>query len=147
MAWREDAHFTKLRLGKNNHVVSNRPYGATFVIGAEAANAINVGIQLLNASGQELDQRCAVAAYLSSDVNGDVVEAVSATLTITGGTDGVTMPFGAANVLGHHNLLLLSEADGDIDVVVTQTSGVDTHYLVLVMADGSIVVSTAITFA
>lgn len=128
-------------------LAGNVPASASFTIGAESANEIVVAVQLLDASGQALAARAAVEAYLSSDANGDALEAPSATLTIAASTDGIAIPRGAVNALGHTSFLLVSESDGDVDVSITQTSGADTHYLVLVMPNGKLVVSEAITFA
>lgn len=121
--------------------------GATFKLDIEAANERTVSIQLLDKEGREMQQRASLWAYLSSDANGDALEAVSGTLTIASGTDGIVHLASAANSAGHSTFMLTSEADGDIDVSITQTSGADTFYLVLVMPDGSRVISGAITFA
>jgi hypothetical protein len=120
---------------------------ATFNIGAEASNAIIVSIQLYSKDGREMRKRSALDAYLSADANGDTFEPHSATLTVASGTDGITIPMSAANTGGHCFLTLISEEDGDIDVSITQTSGADTFYLVLIMPNGDLVVSSAITFA
>lgn len=118
------------------------PQSASFSIGAEGSNAITVGVQLKDANGNDLASRAGVIAYLASDATGDTLEAASGTLSVAAGTDGMLSELATDNTF-----LLVSEADGDIDVVVTQTSGVDTHYLILVMPDGSLVASGAITFA
>lgn len=120
--------------------------GATFTNGTEAANAITVAIQLTS-GGADLAVRGAVKGYLSNNVDGDVLEPESATLTITSGTDGSVQPFGAGNTIGSTTFLAVSEADGDIDLIITQTSGADTIYVVLIMPDGDRVVSAAVTFA
>ncbi len=142
MARHEDLHVTKLRVGNPAIDTSKNVHGATFSIGAEGSNAITVSIQLTNARGKDLSIRNAVHAYLSSDANGDSLEPVSATLSVAGGTDGVLIELSTDNCF-----LLVSEADGDIDVVITETVGVNTFYLNLVMPDGRIVTSGAITFA
>ena len=121
--------------------------GATFTLDSEASNEITVAVQLIDVEGRELQKRACVMAYLSSDVNGDALEAVSATLTLAAGTDGIVALTSAANVTGHSLMMLVSESDGDIDVSITQTSGADTFYLVLIMPNGDLVVSQAITFA
>lgn len=132
-------------------IVFNQPVGggdprspayATYSVGAEAADAITVSIQLKNALGDDLANRAAVHAYLSADANGDSLVAASATLSAAAGTDGVLVENSTDN-----GYLLISEADGDIDVTITETSGAATYYLVLVMPDGRIVPSAAITFA
>lgn len=114
---------------------------AKFTIGAEAANAINIAVQLYDRlNGSEVSERVGLAWYLSSDANGDAISAAPQTGTAIG-TDGLLMEW-TANVSGW----VVSEADGDIDVTITDT-GTPTFYLVLVMPDGKLYVSGAITFA
>jgi hypothetical protein len=118
------------------------PYSADFTIGAEAANAITVNIQLKNVYGENLTTRNFVQAYLAGDANGDTLEAASGTLSVAAGTDGALSELAADNTF-----LLISESDGDIDVVITDTVGANTMYLVLCLPGGKIVASSAITFA
>lgn len=121
--------------------------GVRFVnISPEASNARTVSLQLLDRESRDLAQRAAVMAYLSSDPNGDVLEAASSTLSITGTGDGVVVPLSANNTLGNTALMLVSEADGDINVTITQTSGADTIYLVVILPNGELAVSPAIVF-
>ena len=131
----------------NNRWEARDVGGASFAIGTEGTNAITTSIQLLDTEGRAMQKRCSLRGYISSDANGDVIEAVSATLTITLGTDGVIMLGGAANVVGHHDFQIVSESDGDMDLIITQTSGADTHYIVLILPNGDLVVSPAIVFA
>ena len=113
---------------------------ASFTIGAETTNVINVGVQLMD-RGHEVTQRVGLLAYLSDDANGDSVAGTAPT-TVAIGTDGVAIPLVAGKCF-----LLTSEADGDIDINITLSSGADTWYLVLVMPDGALKVSPAITLA
>lgn len=115
---------------------------AKFTVGAEAANVINVAIQLKDRdNGSELAERTAIPFYLATDANGDTPASTAPTGGIAIGTDGVMIEW-AANLSG----MLISEADGDIDIDLTDT-GTPTFYLVLVMPDGKLAVSSAITFA
>jgi len=116
-------------------------------VSAEAANARTVSLQLLDRENRDLAMRAGVWGYLSSDPNGDVLEPHSATLTIAGGTDGIVVPNAAANAAGHSAFWAISEADGDIDLTITQTSGADTFYVVIVLPNGELFVSPAIAFA
>lgn len=125
---------------------SHSPYeniafdNATFTIGTEAANVINVAIQLQYA-GEDIAQRAAVRMYLSDDANGDSISAAPDSVAI--GTDGVIIdPYAASQ-----SFMAVSEVDGDIDIDITEADGADTFYLVVVLPDGSLVVSGAITFA
>lgn len=111
----------------------------TFVIGAEAANVINVGVQLKYDG--DVAQRCAATMYLSNDANGDSISSAPDSVAI--GTDGVLIdPYAASQ-----SFVVVSEADGDIDINITEAGGAATYYLVVILPDGSLKVSNAITFA
>ena len=113
---------------------------ASFTIGAETANAITVNIQFKDKL-KDVAERVSVTAYLSDDANGDSVAGTAPT-SVAAGTDGVYIPIVAGKCFQ-----LISEADGDMDLVVTLSSGADTWYLILIMPDGSLVASEALTFA
>lgn len=117
------------------------PKNATFVIGAEAANIINVGIQLQDSGGVDLTVRGSIFAYLSDDANGDSLVATGPT-TVAIGTDGTI-----AALIAVKYFAVWSEADGDIDINITLSAGAATYYLVLIMPSGKRVISGAITFA
>jgi len=114
---------------------------AAFVIGVEGGNVINVGIQFQNAAGSDITSQASVLFYLADDANGNVPSATAPDGGIAIGADGAMIEW-TANLSG----LLTSEADGDIDIDLTE-SGVATWYLVLIMPNGSLVISGAITFA
>lgn len=116
-------------------------------VSLETANARTVSLQLLDRENRDLAMRAGVWGYLSSDPAGDVLEPHSATLTLAGGTDGIVVTNAAANTAGHSAFWAVSEADGDIDITITQTSGADTFYLVIVLPNGELFVSPAIVFA
>lgn len=126
---------SKILNGRNVEVA------ASFTVGAEAANAIAVTVQLSDRkNGGDMSERINVAWYLSADANGDTIAAAPSS-GIAIGTDGLLIEW-TANVAG----MVTSEADGDIDVVLTEAS-TGTWYLSLVMPDGKLYVSGAITFA
>ena len=118
------------------------PLGASFTIGAEASNAINVVIQLLDGNGVDLAVRGGLLAYLSDDANGDAIVATAPDGGWAIGTDGLLMP-----VVASKAAYLVSESDGDIDVTITHAAGAKTVYLILVLPSGKLVASAAITFA
>jgi hypothetical protein len=142
MAKYEDLHVTKLRIGNPSYDTSLNVHSASYTIGAEGANAITVNIQLKDFLGKDLARRNAVMAYLSNDANGDTIEAASAGLSVAAGTDGLVIELATDN-----HFMLVSESDGDIDVVVTETTGANSIYLILVMPDGHLVPSGVLTFA
>lgn len=123
--------------------LQNAHLDATFTIGAEAANVINVAIQLKSDKAQaNMAARRALFAYFSDDANGDSIVATAPSGTVVIGTNGVLYDVGAAKKV----FQLVSEAAGTIDINITEV-GIKTLYLVLVMPNGRLVPSGAITFA
>jgi hypothetical protein len=137
MAYQTDFYIAD---GGDKPVQKNRPGRATFSIGAEATNVITVAVQLQDAGGVDLAQRGAVYGYLSSDANGDSL-ATAPSGGVAAGTDGLLIEAPA-----NQGFWMISENDGDIDVAITDTS-TPTFYLAVILPDGSLVVSGAITFA
>ena len=113
---------------------------AVITVGAEADDAIAVGIQLQDASGVDLAHSAGIMAYISDNDDGSSVTATAPTSTAIG-TDGLAIP-----IVTGKTFLLVSEADGDIDLAIGE-AGAGTWYLVLVLPNGKLVVSDAITFA
>jgi hypothetical protein len=113
--------------------------GATITVGAEDADAIAVTIQLEDANGDDMATSAAVYGYLSDNDDGSTL-AGTAPDTVAIGTDGLEI-----ELVSKKAFLLVSESDGDIDLAIGE-NGADTWYLVLVMPDGSLVISDAITF-
>ena len=114
--------------------------GATFTIGTEASEVINVAIQLNDLGGREITWSAGILAYLSDNSDGSTVGTAHSTSPAIG-TDGLMQDLVADLVF-----LLTSESDGDIDIDFTD-SGAQTVYLVLVMPSGRLVISDAITHA
>jgi hypothetical protein len=79
--------------------------------------------------------------YLTSDAAGVTLEGTGPT-TIVAGTDGFLIANGEDSVISGS---VTSEADGDADFLLTIAT-VDTYYLNVVLPDGSISISGAITF-
>jgi hypothetical protein len=117
------------------------PQGATFVIGADAGTTINVAIQLVDGNAADIAVRGSVFAYLSDDANGDSIAGTAPSGGWAIGTDGLLIP-----VVTNKAAQLVSEADGDIDITITE-AGTATWYLILAMPNGKLVASTAIAFA
>ncbi len=114
---------------------------ASFTIGAENTNAINVAIHLADRrNGGDLTERAAIQWYLAADTNGDsIATAPSGGIAI--GTDGLLIEH-SNNLAG----VAISESDGDIDVTITESTA-KSFYLILIMPDGKLYSSGAITFA
>jgi hypothetical protein len=114
---------------------------ATFVVGVEAADAINTVIQLIDRENRSLlDESAALGWYLSDDALGMVPASTAPTGGAAIGTDGALIE-SVDNLSGK----VISEIDGDIDITLTDT-GTPTFHVVLVMPDGKLFISPAITF-
>jgi len=155
MSWRKSVAIDKIRcdelrvqklmvggdpLNGTNAKVS--PQTASFTIGAEGTDAIAVAVQLKDGAGVDLPNKASVRAYLSGDSAGNSLATAPAT-SVAIGTDGLILPSGGDSKLIFD---LVSEDDGDVDIVITHTGG-DNMYLCLVMPNGEVVISGVIDFA
>ena len=122
--------------------VTGGPYSVTYVIGAEAGNSINVGIQLVDAAGTNVAAVAALDTYLSDDVTGIGVSASAPGANAVIGTDGAFLVVHTADLAW----LVQSEADGHIDIDIGHV-GASTWYMVVLLPNGLLAVSAAITFA
>lgn len=111
--------------------------GAEITLAAAGGGAQTASVQFNDGSGVEKAVPCAVPFYLASDAAG-LTPSSAPDGGIAAGTDGALIEW-TANVAG----LAISEADGDLDVVVTE-SGSASFFLVLVMPGGGLVISAAI---
>lgn len=127
------------------NLVDDMVASVSFTVGSESTEAITVSCQFKDAAGADMTSARCLRAYLSADSAGQTA-ASSSGLTVTSGTDGLTQVSVDANTI--NMLWLTSEADGDVDVVITDASGgTTTNYLNVVTPDGKIHTSGAITFA
>lgn len=109
----------------------------SFVVGASDTGT--VAIQLGDHNGDDLAEAAVVMAYLADTADGLTPASADPDGGVAIGTDGALM-VGSVPVMW-----LISEADGDIDLVLTE-SGAATWYLVLVLPNGTLAVSGAIVF-
>lgn len=140
----------KMKFDSDSEVdIQGAPRLATITVGTEAANVINVAIQLNDGYGNALAVRGSVMAYLSDDANGDDLTATAPDGGWAIGTDGVLIPLASDDgsaIVPNKTAQLVSESDGDIDIDITE-AGAGTWYLILVLPDGRLQASGAITFA
>ena len=136
-----DLTATAAELNFNDDMVAS----VSFTVGSESTEAITVACQFKDAAGADMTSARCLRAYLSADSAGQTASD-AAGLTVTSGTDGLTQVSVDANTI--NMLWLTSEADGDVDVVITDASGgTKTNYLNVITPDGKIHTSGAITFA
>ena len=121
----------------------NSVLDCTITVGAEAANVINVAIQLTGQDGADLGAVGNVVAYLSDAATGVGITAGVPDGGVAIGTDGAVLVSHVTNAMWTLN----SEVDGDIDLDITDTTGTPTWYLCVILPTGETKVSDAITFA
>jgi len=117
------------------------PRVAKMSVGSETANVIPVTVQLQAPDAAPINHKAYVQAYLSSDAAGDVLEATGPD-AIAIGTNGTLFKSGGDSVV---QFGLKAEVTGAIDINVTK-SGEDTFYLNVILPNGVVNTSTAITF-
>lgn len=139
MSWREYLNVGQLFLG--NKSVPVKSYDVVMTVGTEAANVINVAIQLNDPEGVALNEVGVLDFYLANDAAGLTPSTVAPSVGIAIGTDGALIET-VANLSG----TMVSEADGDIDIDI-EDAGTPTFYLVARLPCGGLVISDAITFA
>lgn len=114
---------------------------ATFTVGTEATDVINVAVQLYDGAGVAVAVRKALPWYLSTASAGQTPAASAPNAGTASGTNGKIIE-AVAEKYG----LMVFDASGRCDVNITD-SGTPTFYLVVVMPNGNLSVSGAITFA
>lgn len=122
--------------------LSGAPMDATFAIGGEAANVIKITVQLQASGGVDLAVSGGVMVYLSDNADGSSLVSAAPDGGWAIATDGLLIP-----LVANKAAWMVSEADGDIDVNITHAAGAKTVYMVIVLANGKLAVSGAITFA
>lgn len=125
-------------------LLANIAFSATLgAPAAEAANARSVAVQLKDLAGDDLAVRAVVQAYVSTDATGDAPGDGATTIALTAGTDGAILPGADASA----RATFVTEADGDLDIVLTDSADAGaTVYLHVVLPTGKVVSSAAIAF-
>lgn len=117
---------------------------ATFVVGAEGGNVINVAVQLKNADGSNVASARALRAWLSSTN--------AAPFTIVGTAPDTTVAIGANGAIinaeqTRKDFTLCTNATGAVDLNITESANTAAQYLVVELPNGKLKVSGAIDFA
>jgi len=119
---------------------NNMACGATITVAEKDTDEWYVYIQLTDYLGNDITVPNTVIGYLASDADGLDINEASVT------TETAIKADGSISVLTTKiAYLLTSEADGDIDLTITDT-GADVYYFVVVLPTGKLVISDAITF-
>jgi hypothetical protein len=135
MAWREDAVLGNVHVDKILDV--------DFSIAAEDSNAIITTITVKSAvTGKSMGRAVGLPFYISSDSAGQTLEA-GTDLTPTADTNGlIIVDGGDSKVAGY----IVTETTGLMGFKIAD-AGADTYYINLIMPDGRIETSGAITLA
>lgn len=112
-----------------------------FTVGAEATNTIVVSLKVLDGNGQPTTVRKALNWYLSDHANGSSLAASAPSGTVAAGTNGLLI-----QTIAKKAGLVVCTPGGDMDVSIGE-AGASTWYLVVVLPNGSLAISPAITFA
>lgn len=115
--------------------------GATITVGAENTNVRAITVQLTDAAGNDIATRQAVQIAVLADANGDAFATTGGSTGIAIGTDGALLAIVAKKLFA-----AISEADGDIDLTWTDT-GTEAAYLAVILPNGKMVISAAMTNA
>lgn len=129
------------RLVGNGLDITNACVDASITVGSETANARAITIQLKDINGADITERTTVRADVMLDANGDAFVATGGSTGIAIGADGALLA-----LVAKKSFLLVSEADGDIDLTWTDT-GTEVAFLHLILPNGRRVVSSALTNA
>ena len=109
---------------------------------AESGEARTVGIQLTDRLGNDIAVRTVVDVFISTEANGDTPGDGSLTITLSAGTDGALL------ATDENKATFVSEADGDLDVTLTDGAAAsDSVWLHVVLPNGELVTSEEIAFA
>jgi len=119
--------------------ITDCAYDATITL--VSSDPAVITIQLKDFSGHDLKVPASVMAWVSSTATGIDPSALSSEIALTGSGDGAVLIH-----LSHYLYQLMSEADGDIDITITDT-GDTAQYLTLLMPNGKLVVSEHLVFA
>ena len=116
-------------------------YDADITVGTLSGDTYPITIQLKDFEGNNLTVPAGVMAYYADSATGIDPSALNSEIALTGSGDGAVLIH-----LTHYLYQLISEADGDIDITITDT-GTTAQYLTLLMPDGRLVVSGSLGFA
>lgn len=119
--------------------LENSAHDAVFTVGTTASNAAKVTVQLKDWAGNNLTAPNSLVVYLS-----DVATGLDVISTAIGTELAVNANGSLAIMLSKKVCLMTTEATGIFDIDLEDGSNKSTFYLVVVMPDGRLEVSTAV---
>ena len=113
--------------------------GVTFTVGGSHTDTVNVAVQFTDAWGKDLAHSVAGLFYLADDTAGLVFTASGPDGANAIGTDGA-----AVEIIADQLWAFNTEADGQFDFNVKHTGGAVDWYLVVILPNGRLAVSSKI---
>jgi len=124
----------------NPLLTSDAGVTVSYTLGTETAgDAVTVACQFKDSAGQDVSWPVGVLQYLSTAAGGQVLDAAPAG-GVAAGTDGLILVEMTANIVWY----AVSEADGDLDIVITGDTGATSTFLNTVLPSGLVVSSAEI---
>ena len=117
------------------------PVGASFVVNAEGGDAIAVDVTLVDMNSAAMTEPCMVNCYLADDATG-----LTPTAAVPSASGVVSVGAEVFQYIAQGGWFIVSDATGEFTLTLGE-AGAGTWYLVVVMPDGTLVISGAITFA
>lgn len=116
------------------------PFSVTLTVNAEDSNAVTVNGQVIDGDGNAMTTRVNLPFFISDDANGDSIAGTAPDGGFAAGTNGWVDVITTGK-----SGRVMTEASGAFDIVVTE-SGTDAFYLGIVMPDGHVVMSSAMSY-
>ncbi len=110
---------------------------AEFEAADEAANMIEVTIQIVDPAGDPMEEQFAFMLNICTDVDGEVIDNGNVTTSLT---TGVLLQAITADTQLH----ILTDTTGKAVIELTEAVGAATHYLGVVLPNGKYAVSDAV---
>ena len=122
--------------------LQNLQLDVSFTIGAESGNTINVAVQIKqDRTGTAITSRRVLDVYFADANTGAAIIGTAPSGGAAIGTNGAIL----ASIVANKMYRIVSNASGQFDLTITE-AGAKTLYMVVVMPNGRLVVSGAITF-
>ena len=113
-------------------------------IGTQAADVINVSLQVVIGDAQNIDINVVLVAWLTDTQGADAaISSAAPDVGVALGTDGALVAELVANLMFY----MVTDEVGVVDLDIEDATGTPTWYLNVALPGGGVAVSDAITFA
>ncbi|KKN47809.1 hypothetical protein LCGC14_0659300 [marine sediment metagenome] len=123
----------------HNIEVSGDWAGVTFTVGDAHTDTVNVACQFTDAAGNDISHSVAAQMYLADDTAGLVFTASG-----PDGANDINADGADLEVVADKLWIINTEVDGDFDFDVKHTAGAADWYMVIVLPDGRLAISSKI---